>query len=139
MAARQEPGAVRPGAEGPGTQARVVAPFVAVVDAEQVRAAVTLAFDGAMDTMVDAITRRVLNTLNTRKPADAAPAIAPPQPEPLRPVEPPTAIPRAETVRRVNPLRLRAGSILGLDIGSPEPEGPTDPRPAPGGDPADPQ
>ena len=45
VAARQEPGAVRPGAEGLGTQARVIAPFVAVVDAEQVRAAVTRGFN----------------------------------------------------------------------------------------------
>src|SRR6202035_2765110 len=45
------------------------APFIAVVDAEQVRAAVTLALDAAMDSMVDEISRRVLDALNTNKGA----------------------------------------------------------------------
>ena len=40
-----------------------MAPFVAVVDSEQVRAAVTVALDAAMETMVDEITSRVLAAL----------------------------------------------------------------------------
>ena len=102
-------------------------PFVAVVDAEQVRAAVTLALDAAMGTMVDEIACRVLAALNASKPQA--------QPEPPQPALPPPLpqTPR-EMVRRVTPRRVRAGSILGLDIDNLEPEDSTpDPRPlAPG-------
>jgi hypothetical protein len=46
---------------------------------------------------------------------------------------PPPAVPRIEAVRRVTPLRLRTGSILGLDISrfdpSPPPGGPETPAP----------
>jgi CheY-like chemotaxis protein len=99
------------------------APFVAVVDAEQLRAAVTVALDASMDSIVGEITRRVVTALQSRKP-DAAPApstsIA--QPEPPKPAAPAAApLPgRVEPVRRVSPLRLRSGSMLGLDIGRPE-------------------
>jgi CheY-like chemotaxis protein len=115
--ANRGPGA---GGQGPGTPpsaAKSVAPFVAVVDSEQVRAAVTLALDGAMETMVEEITRRVLASLQT-KPAPAA-AAAGLEPEPARP---PAAVPSSntpimETVRRVNTLRSRSSSsILGLDV-----------------------
>ncbi|MCU1233421.1 MAG: response regulator receiver protein, partial [Candidatus Solibacter sp.] len=57
-----------------------------------------------------------------------APPIAPAQPMNIRPPAPPKpnapepAGSRVEPVRRVNPLRLRSGSILGLDISRPEPE-----------------
>ena len=72
-AARKE----RPGSPGPGSQAAAAdrapgaesAPFVAVVDAEQVRAAVTLALDATMGTMVDEIARRVLAALDAGKPS----------------------------------------------------------------------
>src|SRR5579872_5846800 len=48
-------------------------PFIAVVDAEQVRAAVTIALDAAMSAMVDELTLRVLATLNsTKKPEPKA-------------------------------------------------------------------
>ena len=52
---------------------------------------------------------------------------APPVPETPKPAEPPpaaqaAAVPRMETVRRVNTQRFRSGSILGLDIGRPETE-----------------
>jgi CheY-like chemotaxis protein len=116
------------------------APFVAVVDAEQIRAAVTVALDASMESMVEEIARRVLDTLQTRKPAAAAPSPAsaldsPPlaalQPEPPLPAVPPAALPRVQTVRRVSPLRIRSGSILGLDIGRPE-------APPPSPEPADP-
>ena len=79
------------------------APFVAVVDEEQVRAAVTVALDASMDAMVDEIARRVLAALATRKPEPAARASCPPprpRPRPLRP-----APPRRPRPRR--PLRWR--------------------------------
>jgi CheY-like chemotaxis protein len=132
----------------PGAVARIpavaAAPFVAVVDEEQVRAAVTVALDAAMAVMVDEIARRVLVTLATHKPAsapDSAPAaVHPPAPAPaftsapieapqVAPPAPPVPMPppapmepRIEPVRRVTPLRHRTGSILGLDISPPEPE-----------------
>ena len=99
-----------------GAVARVpavaAAPFVAVVDEEQVRAAVTVALDAAMAVMVDEIARRMLLALATRKPeAPPAPVNAPaPRDSPLSPAA------RMEPVRRVSPLRLRTSSILGLDI-----------------------
>uniref|UniRef100_Q022D3 Response regulator receiver protein n=1 Tax=Solibacter usitatus (strain Ellin6076) TaxID=234267 RepID=Q022D3_SOLUE len=112
-------------------------PFVAVVDEEQVRAAVTVALDASMAAMVEEITRQVLVAIATRKPESdaaaaaigaAAPPIASAQPVPLTPPEPPKpaapnpATARVEPVRRVSPIRLRSGSILGLDISRPEPE-----------------
>ena len=104
-------------AEGAPAPAVSVAPFVAVVDSEQVKAAVMLALDGAMDTMVEEIARRVLAALNT-KPAAAPAAPFAPAPEP-RPAEPPPAsnTPIMETVRRVSTLRMRSSSsILGLNV-----------------------
>ncbi|MCU1236485.1 MAG: response regulator receiver protein, partial [Candidatus Solibacter sp.] len=109
------------------------APFIAVVDSEQVRAAVTVALDASMASMVDEITKHVLAAIATRKPevlpssvvappSDAlpsapapppAPPIAPAQPMNIRPPAPPKpnapepAGSRVEPVRRVNPLRLR--------------------------------
>jgi CheY-like chemotaxis protein len=97
-------------------------PFIAVVDTETVRAAVTVALDAAMDTMVEEITRRVLATLRPRKEARLEPTMvaAPPQPEPPKPsAPPPPPTPHAEPVRRVSPLRFRTGQILGLDISHP--------------------
>ncbi len=122
------------GAEGQGSPAAApgrapMAPFVAVVDAEQVRAAVTVAFDASMDTMVEEIARRVLQALGSKKAFPAEEVVAPPQPSPPKPAEPAPAVPHAETVRRVTPLRLRSGSILGLDVERPEPEGPPEPGP----------
>ena len=91
-----------------------------------------------MEVMVDEIARRVTAALATRKSENApaaapavhmtdpvltpppvtAPAIAPPPtaapPVPVRP--------KLEPVRRVNPVRLRSGSILGLDIDKRETE-----------------
>jgi CheY-like chemotaxis protein len=109
-----------PGVEGQGAGApaapKAVAPFVAVVDAEQVRAAVTLALDGAMETMVEEITRRVLASLQTKPAPASAPPAAVLEPEPAKP---PAAVPSSntpimETVRRVTTLRGR--SLLGLDV-----------------------
>jgi len=105
----------------PGTKA-AAAPFVAVVDSEQVRAAVTIALDAAMDAMVEEITQRVLIALQTKP---AASANAAPEAEPAKPATPPAPpaappppasnTPIMETVRRVNTIRVRSSSILGLD------------------------
>jgi CheY-like chemotaxis protein len=107
------------------------APFVAVVDAEQVRAAVTVALDASMESMVDEIARRVLAALGTGKPAPdssvalAAPRSSPPAlPEPSPPEPAPEPPVRAEPVRRVTPLRTRTSSVLGLDVGRAESEPP---------------
>ena len=68
----------------PGDRGRApvaaAAPFVAVVDEEQVRAAVTVALDASMEAMVDEITRRVLAALATRKPESAAASSQPARP-----------------------------------------------------------
>ena len=125
--ANQGPAAGEQG-QGRGV-ARAVSPFVAVVDSEQVRAAVTVALDAAMGTMVDEIARRVMAALAPKKSSGPAAAFAPLHLEEPRPAEPPPASPRVETVRRVSSLRLRSGSILGLDIGRGEPDPPPDPRP----------
>jgi CheY-like chemotaxis protein len=60
----QEPGAR---SQGRVTNAPA-APFVAVVDAEQVRAAVTIALDASMESMVDEITKRVLAVFAAPRP-----------------------------------------------------------------------
>jgi CheY-like chemotaxis protein len=121
---------------GPGSQERVapkaIVPFVAVVDEEQVRAAVTVALDASMAMMAEEISKHVLAVLATRKPEEplvsehlhalgTAPA-APEEPhaaEPAPPttLEPPDPIPpRIGQVRRVSTVRHRSGSILGLDV-----------------------
>jgi CheY-like chemotaxis protein len=129
-AARNESGQTRqPKALDQSSGLAHVAPFVAVVDSEQVRAAVAVALDASMDAIVEQISLHVLQALQTRKPEPerqvetAQPA--PPAPaQALKAVEPPPAAPRVETVRRVTPFRMRSGSILGLDIVRPEPETP---------------
>lgn len=115
------------GARGAGpAKAAPVAPFVAVVDAEQVRAAVTVAVDAAMGVIVDEITRQVLTTLALKKPETpplpepTLPATAPLRPETPQPAAPPSAEPRTDAVRRVNPVRIRSSSILGLHLGRSE-------------------
>ncbi len=113
-------------ARGTGGQARPAAvPFVAVVDAEQVRAAVTVALDATMGALVDEITERVLAALNTKKSASATPETAPARPQPPMPAAPPPAVPlapsRVEPVRRINPMKTRSTSILGLELDLPEP------------------
>ena len=133
-AALQDRAALLPGEPGGSVRVAAVAaaPFVAVVDEEQVRAAVTVALDASMAAMVDEIAKRVLAALATRKP-DAAPALpagppapapatAPAAPQPPQAAPPAPPEPRIEPVRRVSPLRLRSGSILGLNISRPEPE-----------------
>ncbi len=133
--------AAQPGtAVAPPEAKAPAAPFVAVVDAEHVHAAVTVALDASMEAMVQEITRRVLAALRPQHPeTHAEPAIAPLHPEPPQPATPPPAAPRYETVRRVTPLRMRAGSMLGLHISPPEPEtpAPAPEGPAPEGQPSD--
>jgi len=129
-------GQARQSASGQGTREReplaaAAVPFVAVVDAEQVRAAVTVALDAAMGSMVDEIARRVVAALNTAKPAVPAPPSAPAMPDAPRPVAPPPASPRLDAVRRVSPLRIRSGSILGLNLDRPEELRPQPPIPDP--------
>ncbi len=115
-----------PGSGAPGPEAGVTGPFVAVVDAEQVRAAVTVALDAAMEKMVDEIAQRVLAALQAKKPAapaaedsvGTAPAAAlPPRPAAA------SAAP-VQAVRRVTPVRMRSTSILGLDASDLESPGP---------------
>jgi len=184
------------------SKAKPEVPFVAVVDAEQVHAAVTVAVDACMQTMVDQISRRVLAALRSanaepriaesrvptprlpglrvpesrvpesRAPVPPAPesrvpesrvaeppapesrvpespvavphapgpterqsraaaagipelpAPAPPPSEAPKPAAPPVAAKRSDPVRRPPPPRIRSGSILGLDIGEPEPPTP---------------
>jgi CheY-like chemotaxis protein len=111
------------------------APFIAVVDSEQVRAAVTVALDASMAAMIEEITARVLSALSAKKPSDGLQATAPAPlaaSAPALPAAPPpaTAV-RVENVRRVSSLRMRSGSILGLEISRPEPETPSDPGAGP--------
>ena len=127
-AARAESGAR---AAAPATREpapATAAPFVAVVDAEQIRAAVTVALDASMEAMVDEIARRVVAALNSGKPSDLAAVSAPPMPEPPKPAAPAAAFPRADAIRKVNPIRIRSGSMLGLSIPKPESEDDTDPQ-----------
>jgi CheY-like chemotaxis protein len=129
---RKQKGSQGSGEKTPGAPVVSAAPFVAVVDAEQVRAAVTVALDGAMEAMVSEISRRVVAMLqahplqpasqasdddeiaaNTTSAATTAaggggPALAPGAPLGVRPV----------AVTRVHPLRVRT-SILGLDAETP--------------------
>lgn len=112
-----------PGAAGAKPEAAAaVAPFVAVVDPEQVEAAVTVALDGAMDAIVEEITRRVLVALRTKPPA--LPETEPVKPESKAAAPSPDAHPIMETVRRVNTLRVRSSSILGLELDAPAPRPP---------------
>jgi CheY-like chemotaxis protein len=134
----------RPSVAGGKEVKAPAAPFIAVVDEEQVRAAVTVALDASMASMIEEITKHVIAAIATRKPEGAAPAtavhivpppspsveappIAPAQPivvnppDPPNPADPERSGRRIEPVRRVTaPLRLRSGSILGLDISRPE-------------------
>jgi DNA-binding response OmpR family regulator len=120
--------AQQPGTTSARPEAKASAlPFVAVIDAEQVRAAITVALDASMDAMIEEITGRVLAVLSTKKTETAAavPAPAPPvalaSPEPPKPATPASPSPvSVQPVRRVTPLRMRSTSVLGLDVGVPE-------------------
>ncbi len=102
------------GGQGAAPAKTPALPFVAVVDAEQVKAAVTVALDAAMESMVEEIAQRVVAALQTKP---AAPQAAPRAGQGPAPKEPPPAAPvMAAPVRRVNSLRMRTSSILGLDV-----------------------
>ena len=66
-AATRERAAVKSGgvAAAAPQEAKSEVPFVAVVDSEHVRAAVTVALDASLETMVDEITRRVLAAMRS--------------------------------------------------------------------------
>jgi CheY-like chemotaxis protein len=51
----------------PALPARVAGPMVAVIDPEEVRAAVTVALDASMPALIDEITRRVLATVTEQQ------------------------------------------------------------------------
>jgi len=90
-------------------------PFVAVVDAEQVRAAVMVALDASMDAMAEEISRRVVAALQNRKSEAKLLEAAQASNKPAQLAD------RIEAVRRVHPLRIRS-SMLGLPAGRPESE-----------------
>jgi CheY-like chemotaxis protein len=122
--ASPEPDAPVPGAvPAPAESLPGGVPFIAVVDAGLIRAAVTVALDASMESMVGQITRRVLANLHSRgaEPRNFQPEMAPLHPEPPKPAVPPPAVNPIEPVRRVTPLRIRSGSILGLDLSRPDP------------------
>ena len=114
-----------PHATAQAKDAAPVVPFVVVVDAEQVRAAVTVALDASMARMVEEITRHVLVALESQeaKHMAALEGDAPAEESPIGAEAAPAAAdtadeeesPWPEPVRRVTPLRRRPGSILGLD------------------------
>jgi len=122
-AAAQQPSS----AKGKSVPVAPAAPFIAVIDGEQVRAAVTVALDASMESLVEEISNRVIAALSASKPeaASAPPAAAHlpiRQPEPPKPALPVPAATTLEPVRRVTPLRMRSTSVLGLDVGGPAPE-----------------
>jgi CheY-like chemotaxis protein len=106
------------------------APFVAVVDAEQIRAAVMVALDAAMEAMAGEISNRVMAALRAKPEASASAATGAAGAagdgetgEPGDADRPPDAGELSgEHVRRVTSLRRRSTSILGLDEVSPGPE-----------------
>lgn len=99
----------------PGASAR---PFVAVVDTEQIRAAVTIALDASMESMVNEIARRVVSALTANKPEAQAEESAVPEPVNVAA----KAVGVGEPVRQSKPVRIRSGSILGLDLSQPGPQ-----------------
>lgn len=115
---------------GQAPEAKSEVPFVAVVDVEHVRAAVTVALDASLDKMVNEITHRVLAALRTgnaearqaetRQLESRVPALD--RKEPV--LTPLVAVKPVEPVRRVPLQRIRPGSVLGLDISRPEPSNP---------------
>jgi CheY-like chemotaxis protein len=123
-----------PPAAGPAGGRTPAAPFIAVLDAEKLRAAVTVALDASMGAMVEEITAQVLAALAPRPSAEtehrseSAPAPPPaPPPAPL-PAQPPEAAKAPRYTGRAMHARAASSiSILGLDSGPEEPEeGPPD-------------
>jgi hypothetical protein len=68
--------------------------------------------------MVEQIARQVLAALQAKKPVEAGPAETE-EPKPAAPKnEPVSHGPVIEPVRKVNALRFRSSSVLGLDVSS---------------------
>ena len=106
------------GARPAGSAKIGAAPFAAVIDAEQIRAAVTVALDAAMEKMVDEITGRVLLALQPRKSAAApAAATAAPPPEVPAPARTPAALPARSLVRTM----MESSPSAARSLGSPPP------------------
>jgi CheY-like chemotaxis protein len=141
--ARKDGPAGHAGAARARDAAKMPAPFVAVVDSEQVRAAVAIALDAGMDNIVEEITRRVVAALTAKQPEPAGleSTVPPPvttavKPEDPTPAAPPPGAPRVETIRRITPVRVRPGSILGLSLTDSRPSAP-EPLATPEGHPSD--
>jgi CheY-like chemotaxis protein len=119
------------GGQGSGVQGRRApsAAFVAVVDEEQVRAAVTIALDASMDAIVSEIARRVVASLQSHPPEAGKTAAAPESPKPA--AKPEVAqTPPLDPATRANPLRKRA-SILGVEADKPAGANPESRPPSP--------
>jgi len=125
--ARSQSAQPAPGEAHPPVHVEEAAPFVAVVDAEQVRAAVTVALDAYMERMVEEITKHVLAALESQEAShkdvpqpSGMPLPLPPPQESATDLE--SSVPEIEEspwpepVRKVTLLRRRTGSILGLDL-----------------------
>jgi hypothetical protein len=84
------------------------------VDEEQVRAAVTIALDASMDTIVSEIARRVVARLQSHPPEPAKAAAVSESAKPETLDAPPLDYP----LLRPNPLRKR-GPMLGLKADKP--------------------
>jgi CheY-like chemotaxis protein len=130
-AARDRAGS-RPAAAREANTAASAAPFVAVIDAGELRAAITVALDAAMEMMVREISDRVLETLKTRQPdppraSKPTQALAP-APDSAMIVERPLFAPAQETGARFRAFRKRPGSILGLSLEESAPAVPEAPR-----------
>ena len=117
---------------GKPAPAAPAAPFVAVIDAEQVRAAVTVALDAAMASLVEEISLRVVTALSEVKPGEFKPETAPaqapppdtafvPPPAPFKALPAPeAAAPEAATPESAPP------SASSLPIAAPQAVKPTD-------------
>jgi CheY-like chemotaxis protein len=104
--------------EQPGGPPLSAAPFVAVIDGEQIRAAVTIALDASMGSMVDEITKRVVSALAAKKPELHSEESMPAATASVSAVA--KAVGVEEPQRPAKPARFRSGSILGLDVIQPE-------------------
>jgi DNA-binding response OmpR family regulator len=120
--ARSQSAQPAPGEAHAAVHVEEAAPFVAVVDAEQVRAAVTVALDASMERMVEEIAKHVLAALESQEASHKdAPQGAPPLPQ-ANATDLESSVPEIEEspwpepVRKVTLLRRRTGSILGLDL-----------------------
>jgi len=107
---------------------------IAVIDPEQVRAAVTIALDAALPALVEDVTQRVIAALTSRRgpservearPALVAEAVSAQGPlaaaaaaQPASSAEPVRHVSRLSGSAVRTPGRLRAGSILGLNLDS---------------------